>query len=105
MIHDIYLDDPDPARRLPSDLRHELGDDPSSAQRSPVGSSGASRASERVATPAERELLLALADNISVAMESIRVLEELEVRVAERTLELEASNRDLAASRMSRPTT
>ena len=76
-----------------------------SAQRSPVGSSGASRTSERVATPAERELLLALADNTSVAMESIRVLEELEVRVAERTLELEASNRDLAASRMSRPTT
>jgi len=49
--------------------------------------------------PTEREIALiqALADSTSVAMENVRVYEELEERVRERTLELELSNRELDA--------
>ena len=96
VIPDIYLDDriPHVAYR-PTFVKSLVMTPIRTAE--PVGSIGTYWASERVATPAERELLLALADSTSVAMESIRVLDELEGRVAERTLELEASNRDLAA--------
>jgi signal transduction histidine kinase len=96
VIPDIYLDDriPHVAYR-PTFVKSLVMTPIRTAE--PVGSIGTYWASERVATSAERELLLALADSTSVAMESIRVLDELEGRVTERTLELEASNRDLAA--------
>jgi signal transduction histidine kinase len=96
VIPDIYLDDriPHVAYR-PTFVKSLVMTPIRTAE--PVGSIGSYWAEERAATPAERELLLALADSTSVAMESIRVLDELEGRVAERTRELEASNRDLAA--------
>lgn len=96
VIPDIYLDEriPHDAYR-PTFVKSLVMTPIRTAQ--PVGSIGTYWADERVATPAERELLLALADSTSVAMESIRVLGELEGRVAERTRELQASNRDLAA--------
>lgn len=96
VIPDIYLDDriPHVAYR-PTFVKSLVMTPIRTAE--PVGSIGIYWAHERDATPAERELLLALADSTSVAMESIRVLDELEGRVAERTRELQASNRDLAA--------
>ncbi|WP_341926677.1 ATP-binding protein [Nocardioides psychrotolerans] len=96
VIPDIYLDDriPHVAYR-PTFVRSLVMTPIRTAE--PVGSIGTYWADEHEATPAERELLLALADSTSVAMESIRLLDELEGRVAERTRELEATNRDLAA--------
>jgi signal transduction histidine kinase len=54
-------------------------------------------AQQRLATPVEQEVLQALADSTAVALENVRTLEDLEARVAGRTAEIEASNRDLAA--------
>ena len=45
----------------------------------------------------QQEVLQALADSTAVALENVRTLEDLENRVADRTAEIEASNRDLAA--------
>lgn len=96
VIPDIYVDDriPHVAYR-PTFVKSLVMTPIRTAE--PVGSIGTYWAEERVATSAERELLMALADSTSVAMESIRVLDELEGRVVERTRELEASNRDLAS--------
>lgn len=96
MIPDIYLDDriPHEAYR-PTFVRSLVMTPIRTAE--PVGSIGTYWATERVATTAERELLQALADSTSVAMEKIGVLNDLEDTVAKRTSELEARNRDLAA--------
>lgn len=96
VIPDIYLDDRIPHGAYRPTFVKSLVMTPIRTAE-PVGSIGTYWAGERVATPADRELLLALADSTSVAMESIRVLDELERRVAERTRELQASNHDLAA--------
>lgn len=61
----------------------------------PVGAIGTYWATEHEATGTERRLLQALADSTAVAMESVRVLEELEARVAERTAQLAVANGDL----------
>lgn len=54
-------------------------------------------ATPREASVEEQEVLQALADSTAVALENARTLEGLEALVAERTAELHASNRDLAA--------
>lgn len=54
-------------------------------------------AQPRRASDEELEMLQALADSTAVALENARTLEGLEALVAERTAELRASNRDLAA--------
>jgi signal transduction histidine kinase/CheY-like chemotaxis protein len=71
---------------------------------SPVGAIGVYWAKMHETTPTEVELLRALADSTSVAMESVDLLTNLERRVAERTLEvrrrsaeLEILNRELDA--------
>lgn len=96
VIPDIYTDDRIPHDAYRPTFVKSLVMTPIRT-REPVGSIGTYWADEHEATSVERELLLALADSTSVAMESIRVLDELEGRVAERTRELEATNRDLAA--------
>jgi len=58
----------------------------------PVGAIGTYWAAPHAATPWEVGLLCALADSTSVAMENVRVHEELEARVRVRTAELEAAN-------------
>lgn len=63
----------------------------------PVAAIGNYWASEHVATPQEIDLIQALADSTSVAMENVRVYSELEQRVRDRTAELEAAVRDLDA--------
>jgi nitrate/nitrite-specific signal transduction histidine kinase len=50
-------------------------------------------ANYHVATTEEIQLLQALADTTSVALENVRVYTELEQRVRDRTLELQTSNK------------
>jgi signal transduction histidine kinase len=61
----------------------------------PIGAIGNYWASPHAATERELQLLQALADSTSVAMENVKVYAELEQRVKDRTAELERANRDL----------
>ncbi|MGQ0432354.1 MAG: sensor histidine kinase [Microthrixaceae bacterium] len=61
----------------------------------PIGAIGNYWATEHQATDTERRLLQALADSTAVALESVRVLTELEDRVVERTERLAMANADL----------
>lgn len=63
----------------------------------PIGAIGAYWAHPHAATPTEVELLQALANTTSVAMENVRLYNELDQRVKDRTQQLEAANRDLEA--------
>lgn len=56
---------------------------------SPIGAIGAYWASTREPAPQEVEVLQALADTTSVAMENVRVYQELEERVRRRTADLQ----------------
>lgn len=64
---------------------------------SPIGAIGNYWASPHHATPEEVELLQALANTTSVALENVQIHAELERRVEERTLQLEMTNRELEA--------
>ena len=61
----------------------------------PIGAIGTYWATHYKATPLEVQLLQALADTTSVAIENVKVFCELAARVKERTCELEASNQQL----------
>ena len=63
--------------------------------RDPIGAIGTYWAVQRQASPAEIELLQALANTTAVAMENVQVYAELEQRVATRTAQLEAVNHEL----------
>jgi signal transduction histidine kinase len=64
----------------------------------PVGAIGTYWAARHRPTEEEIELLQALADSTAVALENVRVYEELEQRVAKRTAELRAHTRELEAT-------
>jgi hypothetical protein len=66
-------------------------------QSAPIGAIGTYWAERRRPTSEQVQLLQALADSTSCAMESVNLYAELERRVAERTRELEAANRELEA--------
>ncbi len=61
----------------------------------PIGAIGNYWARRHLATAEEVELLQALANTTAVAIENVHVYEELEQRVRDRTLQLEAANREL----------
>ncbi len=63
----------------------------------PIGAIGTYWATQRSASPAEVDLLQALANPTAVAMENVQVYRELEQRVATRTAQLEAVNQELEA--------
>jgi len=95
-IPDIYLDD-----RIPHDAYR-----PSFVQslimtpvrsHEPIAAIGTYWSSNHVVSPDELDLLQTLADNTAVALESARLLHDLERRVEQRTAELAASNSDLEA--------
>jgi len=95
-IPDIYLDDRIPHDAYRPTFVHSLIMTPVRAQ-DPIAAIGTYWSSNHVASPGELELLQTLADNTAVALESARLLHELELRVDQRTAELAASNHDLAA--------
>jgi signal transduction histidine kinase len=96
MIPDIYVDDRIPHAAYRPTFVQSLAMTPIRTDE-PVGSIGTYWADHHEATPAELEVLQALADSTAVAMESVRTFQELEDRVVERTAELSAVNRDLGA--------
>jgi diguanylate cyclase (GGDEF)-like protein len=63
----------------------------------PIGAIGTYWASQHRATAAQVEMLQALADATSVALENVQVYAELERRVAERTAQLAEANKRLRA--------
>lgn len=65
--------------------------------KSPIGAIGNYWAKPHKPTPEEVQLIQALADSTSVAMENVQVYTELEQRVRDRTAELEYANRELEA--------
>ena len=95
-IRDIYTDSRIPADAYRPTFVHSLAMVPIRTQ-SPVGAIGNYWATLHTPTEAELKLLQALADSTTVAMENVRVLQELEDRVRQRTEELEAANQELRA--------
>ncbi len=95
-IPDIYADDRIPHAAYRPTFVKSLAMTPIRTAE-PLGSIGTYWAHQHSATSAELEVLQALADSTSVALERIRALHELEDRVNDRTAALRASNRDLAA--------
>ncbi len=96
IIPDIYLDPRIPHEAYRPTFVQSLAMTPIRTSE-PVGSIGTYWADDHETTPAEAEVLQALADSTAVALESVRVLVHLEEAVAERTNELETSRADLAA--------
>lgn len=94
IIPDIYLDERIPHEAYRPTFVRSLTMTPVRTA-DPIGAIGTYWATEHESSSAEAELLQALADSTAVALESVRVLSELEDRVRRRTAELEASNRDL----------
>lgn len=94
VIEDIYADDRNPHDAYRPTFVKSLAMVPIRTL-DPVGAIGNYWAKRHSPTAEELELLRALADTTAVAVENVRVYSELEHRVAERTKELAALNREL----------
>ncbi len=94
VIEDIYSDSRIPAEAYRPTFVRSLAMVPIRTA-APIGAIGNYWATKRMPTPEEVELLQALANTTSVAMENMQVYNELEQRVKHRTAELEAANREL----------
>ncbi len=93
-IPDIYADDRIPHDAYRPTFVQSLAISPIRTA-DPIGAIGSYWADHHSATAAEQRLLQALADSTAVALESVRVMTDLEDRVAERTLQLATANKDL----------
>jgi signal transduction histidine kinase len=96
VIEDIYADPRVPIDAYRATFVKSLVLVPIRAE-APIGAIGTYWALRHLASPAQVELLQTLANTTAVAMESVQLLAELEQRVHERTLQLEATNRELEA--------
>lgn len=96
VIPDIYVDPRIPADAYRPTFVKSLVMVPIRIQ-APIGAIGVYWARERQASAEEVGLLQALANTTAVAMENVQVYAELEQRVAGRTQQLEAVNRELEA--------
>lgn len=94
VIEDIYADPRVPADAYRPTFVKSLAMVPIRTE-APIGAIGNYWARQHMPSSAEVELLQALANTTSVAMENVRVYEELEKRVADRTAELVAANQEL----------
>ena len=97
LVEDIYADDRIPHEAYRPTFVKSLALVPIRMV-DPVGAIGNYWAASHRPTEQEVELLQALADSTAVAMENVRLYEELERRVAERTAQLEARTRELEES-------
>jgi signal transduction histidine kinase len=93
-IEDIYADERVPHDAYRPTFVKSLVMAPIRAS-DPIGAIGIYWAGTRAATEAEVELLQALADSTSVAMENVLLYRDLERRVEDRTRELAEANREL----------
>lgn len=96
MIDDIYADPRIPVDAYRPTFVKSLLMVPIRTE-SPIGAIGNYWATHHVATNEEIQLLQALADSTSIAMENVQIFGELEQRVKQRTLELESLNEELEA--------
>ena len=96
IIEDIYADSRIPAEAYRPTFVQSLLMVPIRTE-APIGAIGNYWATSHRATPEEADLLQPLANTTSVAMENVRVYEELEQRVKDRTVQLEATNLELEA--------
>jgi len=94
VIRDIYSDHRVPAEAYKPTFVKSLAVVPIRTM-APIGAIGNYWASPYTPTDAEVHLLQALADITSVTLENVKVYSELEERVRERTIALEAKNKDL----------
>ncbi|WP_263353811.1 sensor domain-containing diguanylate cyclase [Acidicapsa acidisoli] len=95
-IRDIYKDPRIPAESYRPTFVRSLAMVPIGAQ-NPVGAIGNYWASPHTTTPEQIKLLQALAESAAAAMENLRVRQELQESVRQRTAELEAANLELHA--------
>lgn len=96
IIEDIYADPRIPADAYRPTFVKSLAIVPIRTE-APIGAIGNYWARPHSPGQQEIELLQALANTTSVAMENVRVYAELEERVRQRTAQLEAANRELEA--------
>lgn len=94
MIPDIYADDRIPADAYRTTFVKSLVMVPIRVK-APIGAIGVYWGRRRVTTDEEIELLQGLAGTTSVAIENVQVYSELEQRLAKRTQQFEALNREL----------
>jgi signal transduction histidine kinase/CheY-like chemotaxis protein len=94
VIEDIYADPRIPADAYRPTFVKSLVMVPI-RQQAPIGAIGTYWAAPHLATPQEVQLLQALADSTSIAMENVALYADLENRVRERTAELQAAYRDM----------
>jgi len=96
VIRDITVDDRIPLDAYRPTFVKSLVMVPIRAE-APIGAIGNYWAREHEATPDEVQLIQALADATSLAFENVALIDSLEQRVRQRTLELEVANRELEA--------
>lgn len=96
VIEDIYNDERIPYEAYHSTFVKSLVIVPIRSE-SPIGAIGNYWAEPHHVTPEEVQLLQALADTTSVAMENVAVYADLEQRVQDRTTQLEEANQELEA--------
>jgi serine phosphatase RsbU (regulator of sigma subunit) len=97
VIEDIYTDDRIPIAAYEVTFVKSLAMVPIRTI-DPVGAIGNYWANQHLATEEEVSLLQSLADITAVTLENIKVYDELEQRVKERTLELEEKNQEILKS-------
>jgi signal transduction histidine kinase len=96
VVHDIYADARIPVDTYRPTFVRSLVMVPIRTE-APIGAIGTYWARTHRPTPADVQVLQALADSTSIAIENVQLYSELEQRVLARTRELEAANQDLEA--------
>lgn len=94
IVFDIYTDSRVPSEYYRSTFVKSLTVIPIN-RAEPIGAIGNYWAKHHIPTAQELNFLITLTESAAIAIEKVQLLENLERRVAERTADLEASNREL----------